>query len=313
MNGPAARPRLDSRTMARFAARGFLLFEGIVPDEINRAFLDGLGDASVREGEGIAEAYGRFMAGSRIPVVPAGVPLSEAIEGGSPLGRLLAVPRVRGLIDSLVGPDPVFDHHFLHLAFPTRAYADPSRQTSQVLHQDSTIDPRRGAFDVQLFYFPHAVGAEDGGTRYVPGSHLRIVSEAAIARYQNVLGQRHVTCPAGSLLVAHHGLWHGGGCNRGEGPRFMYKIRLNPTVPQVRLWDVSDLPPVDAPQRPIFWAPGGADPESVDGILMRPEPWWEDDTGRLELMARVRFWRQLTGEPERDVDHWLRRVENVPG
>ena len=58
------------------------------------------------------------------------------------------------------------------------------RQMSQVNHQDSTIDPRI-TFDIQLFYFPTDVTKEMGGTRYHPGTHLRIVNEMGIAKYQN--------------------------------------------------------------------------------------------------------------------------------
>lgn len=314
MNAPSTVPLLDTRAMAHFAARGFLLLEGIVPEAINRDFLAAVPPVERRDGESLMQAYGRLIARTEIPESPPGRPLEAVFDPDSPLGRLLALPAVRGIIASLVGPRPTFDHQFLHLAFPPSAWreGDPP-QTSQHLHQDSTIDVRTGAFDIQLMYYPHAVGPEDGGTRFVPGSHLRVVSEAAIARYQNVRGQRHVVCPAGSLLVKHHGLWHGGGVNRGSAPRIMYKIRLNPTVPQVRLWDTSDLPPEDAPQRPIFWVRTPPDPGSVDAVLMRPEPWYEADTGRLELMARARFWRRLTGRPTADVDYWLTRVENEPG
>ena len=55
------------------------------------------------------------------------------------------------------------------------------RQMSQVNHQDSTIDPRT-TFDIQLLYFPTAVTKEMGGTRYIPGTHLRIVNEMGIAK-----------------------------------------------------------------------------------------------------------------------------------
>ena len=50
------------------------------------------------------------------------------------------------------------------------------------------------AFDIQLFYFPQEVTEPMGGTRFLPGSHLRVVSEAAISRYQNIVGQQHVVC-----------------------------------------------------------------------------------------------------------------------
>jgi hypothetical protein len=46
---------------------------------------------------------------------------------------------------------------------------------------------------------------------------------------------------------------------------------------------------------------------------MRPEPWYEADTGRLELLERARLWRHMIGSPDADVDYWLTRVENEPG
>ncbi|MEE4302210.1 MAG: phytanoyl-CoA dioxygenase family protein [Pseudomonadales bacterium] len=306
-------PLLDSRQVARFVARGFLRFDGVVPAEINDAFMSEVPPFERGEGEPLMVAYGRMLARCGVPEIPAGLPFEGAFDGASPLGRLFALPVFRGIVTSLLGAAPRFDHHFLHLAFPPSAYreTDPP-QRSQHLHQDSTIDPRRRAFDLQIMYYPHEVGPEDGGTRYLPGSHLRVVSEAAIARYQNVVGQQHVVCPAGTLLVLHHGIWHGGGINRGTGMRAMYKIRLNPTVPQVRTWDTSDLPEDGGAQRPIFLRKGPGDPEDLHEILARPEAWYEDDTGRLELLERARLWRHMIGSPGADVDYWLTRVENEP-
>ena len=161
-------------------------------------------------------------------------------------------------------------------------------------------------------YFPHEVTAAMGGTRYVPGTHLRIVSEAAVGRYQNILGQQHVVCPAGTLLFTHHGLWHGGGANRSDRVRYMFKIRLNPTVRQQRLWDTSDLTPSDYAQQPIFHVKQRRSPEHLHAILTTPEPWFENDSGRLEYINRIRFWRFLLGDDSFDADYWATRVENEP-
>ena len=38
-------------------------------------------------------------------------------------------------------------------------------------------------------------------------------------------------------------VFHGAGVNHADRVRYMFKIRINPTVPQVRLWDTSDLAP----------------------------------------------------------------------
>jgi hypothetical protein len=111
-----------------------------------------------------------------------------------------------------------------------------------VIHQ---VDPRRQAFDIQLMFFFHDTPREMGGTMILPGSHLRRVNEAAIARYQNFVGQLPIVCPAGTLVVAHHGIWHCGQPNLTDRPRTMFKLRLGPRVAQRRLWDTRDI---DDPQ-----------------------------------------------------------------
>jgi hypothetical protein len=299
---------LNSIQMATFAARGFLRFDGIVPDEINQQFLADIGHVPEEEISSPVEHYAKVMASSTIPVVPAGTDLKSAYPRDSALTKMLALPAVAGIVESLVGEAPVLDHHFLHITFPPEFYGRKA-PVAQHTHQDSTIDPR-SAFDVQIMYFPHDVTLEMGGTRFIPGTHLRIVSEAAISRYQNIAGQQHVVCPAGTLLFMHMGIWHGGGANRSDRLRYMFKIRMCPTEKQERLWDTSDLPEDHNRQRPIFWTGGDRREDDIHTILTEPEPWFEMDTGRLEYVNRIKFWRYLLGDNSFDADYWLTRLEN---
>jgi ectoine hydroxylase-related dioxygenase (phytanoyl-CoA dioxygenase family) len=57
--------------------------------------------------------------------------------------------------------------------------------------------------------------AENGATRVIPGSHLRDHSPTFGARYDSVPAEMR----AGSVLVWHGSLWHGGGANRTERRR----------------------------------------------------------------------------------------------
>jgi hypothetical protein len=50
----------------------------------------------------------------------------------------------------------------------------------------------------------------------------------------------------------------------------------------------------------------------VAAILMRSEPWFEQDTGRLELINRIKLWRYLTADDRYDADYWLTRLEHAP-
>ena len=313
MTTPAASdalPLLSDQQMASFTARGFLRFDAAVPDDINAQFLAEAGEAPEAEaGRKLRAAYGTLLAESGIPEIAPGTPLFQAYPQGSAVQRLLDLPLVRGAIRSLVGEDPVFDHHFLHVTFPPRYHeAGGGENVSQHTHQDSTIDPRL-SFDVQIMYYPHAVTREMGGTRFIPGTHLRKVSEVALGRYQNIRGQQHMVCEAGTLLFLHHGMWHGGGVNLSDRTRTMFKIRLHASGSQQRQWDVG--PAVDG-QRPIFLVKGQRPADTVAAILMTPEPWFEQDTGRVEFINRVKLWRYLTDDPTYDADYWLTRLEHTP-
>lgn len=307
---------LTTKQVAFFAANGYVELPGEVPANVNQRFLDAIGasdrreDASPENLEKLSR-LGGLMAQSDIPAVPAGTPLYEAFGKSTVLDDLVRLPSIQGAIQSLVGAKCVLDHHFVHTANGPLAYGN-RRQISQHLHQDSTIDPRESAFDIQMFYFPHEVTGEMGGTRFVPGTHLRVVSESAVARYQNMRGQRHIECPAGSVFFMHHGIWHGGGVNRTNLTRFLYKLRLNPTESQVRLWDTSDINHEDWGQRPIFFVKERYDPDAVASILTRPLPWFENDTGRIEYIQRIRFWRRLIGDETFDADYWATRLECEP-
>ncbi|WP_183107334.1 phytanoyl-CoA dioxygenase family protein [Streptomyces sp. 1114.5] len=223
-----------------------------------------------------------------VPPVPYGTPLSQAYAPDSFTARLLALPQVDGALRSLVGPGPLVDHHAVHVREPRGGEAQP-------LHADAIIDVRPDAFDVQLMYYPQAVTLEMGGTLSVPGSHLRRINESDTGRYQNLRGQDRLVCPAGTVVFVHHGLWHGGRRNDSDTTRYMYKIRFNPTVRQRLLWDTSDLhdPRVRSELDVVF-------------------PWYEAATGRLERYNRALLWRELTGDPGFDLDHWVTRVSNRP-
>ena len=273
---------LTSAQMASFTARGFLRFDELVPPAMNDAFV-------------------RQIDAGTITRAPAGTPLSECYPAPSAIGDVLRMPEIQGIIQSLVGSDPLFDHHAIHVRQPNQGRA-------QGLHGDSIIDTRMH-FDIQLMYFPHDVPLEMGGTLLVPGTHYRRINEADVARYQNMLGQIPMVCKAGTLLALHHGIWHCGRRNETERIRYMYKIRLNPTVRQLRLWNTDDLQDGSGYQQPD---PNRAEEADVLRILGKGEPWFEFATGRLEYVNRIKMWRFLTGDDKFDVHYWLTRLENMP-
>jgi hypothetical protein len=268
MSRPHRKHLLTSVQMARFVAHGSLRMDAAVPAEMNAQAVEVL-----RKG---------------IPAVPYGSPLAAAFEEQSLAQRLVRLPEIAGAIHSLVGPDPTVDHHAVHIR---RAHEG----TAQNLHGDAIIDVRPDAFDVQLMYYPQEVTLDMGGTLSVPGSHLRRTNESDTGRYQNLRGQSRLTCPAGTVVFLHHGIWHGGRRNDSDVDRYMFKIRFNPTVRQLRLWNTDDL----------------YDP-AVAVELGRLFPWYEHATGRLEIYNRVKLWQALVGDDSYDPDYWVTRVTNRP-
>ena len=288
---------LTTSQVAEFAAKGCLRFDGLIDNDLNQEFLD-----LFAEDIGSDDRY----VNRAIPNCKPGTYVSQAFPQDHPLSKILAQPVVAGTLKSLMGTNPIFDHHHVHMTFPNRSRV-------QTNHQDSTIDLRSKNFDIQMIYFPHEVNNKMGGTRYIPGTHLRTVHESQIARYQNIRGQIRVTCPAGTIIFFHHGIWHGGGKNTSDVPRIMYKLRLQPSGSQSLQWDTSDLTEerIKSWQRPIFHAFGKREEDDVPSKLMSHEPWF-DNTSRLEYMNRIRFWRTLLNDAEIDIDYWLTRVENEP-
>ena len=260
---------LTSVQMANFVADGMLRFEGIVPDEINREAMREIDENNISKGY---ERQGQALSG-----------LWTESRG---FGAMFRLPQVQGIIQSLVGPNPLYDHHAFHRV-------SPHHEEGQIWHADAIIDTRN-AFDIQLFYFPHDTPRDMGGTMFLPGSHLRRIHETDIGRYQNFVGQLPIVCKAGTLAVGHHGIWHCAQPNITESERYMFKLRLNPTVRQLKLWNTDDL---DSPE--------------VNNILFRNHKWYGNDD-RLEYANRIKFWRFLIGNDRFDAHYWLTRIENKP-
>lgn len=259
---------LTSVEMAHFVSHGSIILESVVPDAMNQ------------------RAIGVFDAG--IPGYPYGTPLDTAFPVGTFVRELLELPTIAGAVHSLVGPDPVIDHHAVHIRPPRGGEA-------QNMHGDAILDTRVDAFDVQLMYYPRAVTLAQGGTLSVPGTHLRKINQTGIGRYQNLAGQTRLVCPAGTVALLHHGIWHGGRRNDSDDPRYMFKIRFNPTVRQLRLWNTDDID----------------DPGVLKELTAR-FGWTSANEGRLELVNRAKLWRVLTGDQLFDIDNYLTREQLRP-
>ncbi|NND67894.1 MAG: phytanoyl-CoA dioxygenase [Halioglobus sp.] len=294
---PAANHKLTTREMAQFVADGYLRFDALVPNEINQPVIEEL---RILEANKLNQILAQPL-DTGGPEQPASLtPLSRCYPAPSLLGAMLNLPAVQGIIESLVGPDPLFDHDFVHRLPAGSGY-------KQHLHVDAVIDSVDPSFDIQLFYYPQDVAPGGGGTRFVPASHLRRTRAEGVGRYQHMLGEQHYSGVAGTLMVFHHGLWHAGQPNPGAVDRWMYKIRLNPQVAQVRRWDMSDFDAMHNDASDHTFALMRQD--SVAQVLRTMQPWQKGHEARYEQMQRARLWRYLSDDPGFDVDYYHTRLE----
>lgn len=258
--------RLSSKAVARFVADGYLRLDGIVPSEVNAVAAEEMRRSAPA---GVA-SY-------------AGAPLASVWEESQGLGAMLRLPQVSGALLSLLGADPVYDYHVVHIIEPGGGYSAADLSfIGHKWHSDAYCDLHPyERFQVNLFYIPHDVPREMGGTMILPGSHFRKVDE--IARYQNIRGQAALVCPAGTVVLFHHGLWHCAQPNLTERPRYLLKVVLFPRGHQELLWDTSDL----------------HDPDL--GAILGQNHGWEGNELGIEWMHRVKLWRHLTANPDFDL------------
>ncbi|MEZ5379308.1 MAG: phytanoyl-CoA dioxygenase family protein [Acidimicrobiales bacterium] len=298
---PAADHRLTTREMAQFVANGYLRFDAIVPPEINEAVL---GELPAIEAAKLA-AFGIGERSDSIALPHTLDPLSRCYVDRPGLGAYLRLPQIQGIISSLVGDDPIFDHDFVH-------HLPAGHANRQHLHADAISDTATPDFDIQLFYFPHEIAPGAGGTRFVPGSHLRRVPSSSTARYQQLVGEEFYAGPAGTVMVFHHGLWHAGQDNPSGQDRWMYKLRVGPDRPQQRLWNLADFEAMHNDASDHIFANSRTD--SVAAILRSTPTWMGTDESRRELTERARLWRYLSDDDTFDVDYYLVRTERrAPG
>ena len=291
---PGVDHRLSTPQMASFVANGFLRFDDIVPADLNERAISELEQLNA-ERLLPADAHPDAM---RPPA--SGTSLDDCYLEPSVIGEYLRLPQIRGIIESLVGAAPEFDHDWVHNIPAGSRYVQP-------LHVDATTDSVDQSFDIQLFWFCGDVAHGEGGTRFVPGSHLTRVRSSGLHRYQHIVGEQHVACSAGTVFVFHHGLWHSGQPNGGEASRWMHKIRLNPTEPQVRLWDLSDFEAHHNLSSDHFFAT--MQPGSVAETFRTWHPWMGVTDYRNDQIQRALLWRHLSGDEAFDVDYYLTRLE----
>ena len=126
---------LSTEQMANFVADGYLRFDELIPSALNKAAHAEMEEGIIVRGRG-------------------GTVLNDVWDDDSAVGKVFRLPEVQGIIQSLVGENPLYDHHAVHIV-------RPQNDIGQIWHADAIIDLRMH-FDIQFFYFSHDTRARNG-------------------------------------------------------------------------------------------------------------------------------------------------------
>ncbi|MCZ6677018.1 MAG: phytanoyl-CoA dioxygenase family protein [Candidatus Poribacteria bacterium] len=197
-------PTLNDTQVLEFCRNGFLMLEGIVPDEINRrtfAFLD---------------------------AHPSGEPV-EILKEDWFVNNVILHPEAAGAVRSLLGANfglPVLmSNHRVQCPMPAQGW-----------HRDggSKYGPQQNY--LQVFYYPQDCPVELGPTELVPGSHFLFSLSTYMGHYGHIRGGVKTTAPAGSIFISVYSVWHRRSASTAEGLRNMLKYSYWRTVPPQRDW-----------------------------------------------------------------------------
>lgn len=156
---------------------------------------------------------------------------------------ILEAPQVRGALTSILGPNYVLHpHRYAHNNEPGKLTAEGAKvgegsHSFVGWHQDSHSPLSRPRHHycryAMLLYYPQDTPEERGPTQLIPGTHLnRSLSEEEKQRGILAAG------PAGSCVLVHFDIVHGGSLNLSDRTRTMVKFVFartqEPTEPS---WD----------------------------------------------------------------------------
>lgn len=196
----------DSQVLS-FCQDGYMMLDGVVPDEINQRTMD--------------------MAEENAKIEPV-----EFLKLPWFFDNVICNPAAMGAIRSLLGQD-------FHL--PIQLTNHRINNTSDIpgkWHVDGNYRFNHELQYLQVFYYPQDTPPELGPTEIVPGSHFWRNQTRAMWHLNHILGAKKTTAPAGSIFLTIHHIWHRAGMVRVNRPRNLFKYFYWRTTPPQRDWAI---------------------------------------------------------------------------
>ena len=199
-------PTLNDTQVLEFCKKGFMVLEGVVPEEVNRRtlqFVDEIPSGDSEPNEIMQEAW--FLDG------------------------VIKNPVAAGAVRSLLGRD-----FGLPVLMSSHRVVCP--QPAQELHVDGSSRFGPALDYLQVFYYPQDCPREMGPTEVLPGSHHFYTLQTHMGHYGRIQGSQHVVAPAGTIIITVYSIWHRRGDSTATDIRNNLKYNYWRTVPPERDW-----------------------------------------------------------------------------
>ena len=195
---------ISSEQWDRFESQGYLILASLLPLPRLAALRDALEERYAQEGPE-AGSEGSDIKGVRR--------LCNLFGKGRPFEELAVEPVFLEAARRAVGEG--FRWQAMNFHDPVPGDMRPH----QPLHADRSFFPDCSAY-LNVVIAVDAMTPENGATRLVPGSHRRPFPKDALADPKAaVADETHVSCPAGSAILLHGDVWHGGRANSSDSTR----------------------------------------------------------------------------------------------
>ena len=195
-------PTLTDTQAIEFCKQGFLMLEGVVPDEINRRAFEFLDRNTYYEP-------------------------TEILEERWFVENVIFNPQAAGAVRSLLGrnfgPPILMSNHRVQCPQPAQNW-----------HRDGGSQHGIELNYLQVFYYPQATPLELGPIEVLPGSHFRYARH--LGHYGSIRGAIRTAAPAGSIFLTVYSIWHRRSASTASGMRNMLKYNYWRMVPPERDW-----------------------------------------------------------------------------
>ncbi|MBI4531399.1 MAG: phytanoyl-CoA dioxygenase family protein [Candidatus Latescibacteria bacterium] len=171
-------PTLTDQQMIDFCRNGFMIFPGVVPDEINRQVVDYLDKVDSTYEPTPMMTHDWFVEG------------------------VLKNPQAAGAVRSLLGRNftlpVIISNHRGQLPSPH----------SGGWHRDGGSIYTPALEYLQVFYLPEECTDDMGPTEVLPGSHFMRIKANMMAHYGKITGTVSTASPAGTIFLTIYSIWH---------------------------------------------------------------------------------------------------------